>query len=148
MNGVYGFFGEYRWLSNFWPATVRMDGVTYPTVENAYQAAKTITPSEREQFVNVTPGRAKQLGKAIWLRKDWDREKEAIMLALLRQKFRHPDLQVKLIMTADAHLEESNDWGDVYWGVCNGKGQNRLGHLLMAVRAEVTASNLLMFFRE
>lgn len=40
------FQGEYRWLSNFWPARVVLDGVEYPTVENAYQASKAdeVTP--------------------------------------------------------------------------------------------------------
>ena len=31
-------------------------------------------------------------------------------------------------------------WGDVFWGVCKGKGKNRLGRILMAVRQELTES--------
>ena len=38
------FQGEYRFLSNFWPAQVVFEGVTYPTSEHAYQAAKTLDP--------------------------------------------------------------------------------------------------------
>ena len=34
------FHGEYRFLSNFYPVKVEYDGVQYPTVEHAYQAAK------------------------------------------------------------------------------------------------------------
>ncbi len=34
------FFGEYRFLSNFAPIEVYLDGATYPSVEHAYQAAK------------------------------------------------------------------------------------------------------------
>jgi predicted NAD-dependent protein-ADP-ribosyltransferase YbiA (DUF1768 family) len=30
---------------------------------------------------------------------------------------------------------EGNSWGDTYWGVCKGKGQNKLGHILMQVRS-------------
>ena len=36
------FQGEYRFLSNFWPCVVEYEGTEYPSVENAYQAAKTI----------------------------------------------------------------------------------------------------------
>ena len=40
-NVIDRFDGEYRFLSNFWYARVSLDGVVYPYVENAYQAAKT-----------------------------------------------------------------------------------------------------------
>ena len=33
------FHEEYRFLSNFYPVKVEYDGVQYPTVEHAYQAA-------------------------------------------------------------------------------------------------------------
>ena len=35
------FKGEYRFLSNFWPCMVKVDGIVYPTSEHAYQASKT-----------------------------------------------------------------------------------------------------------
>lgn len=34
------FSGEYRFLSNFYLAEVELDGEVYPTVEHAFQAAK------------------------------------------------------------------------------------------------------------
>ena len=42
----------------------------------------------------------------------------------------------RLINTGDAILIEGNTWGDTYWGVCDGVGENRLGKLLMEVREE------------
>lgn len=33
---------------------------------------------------------------------------------------------------------EGNTWGDKFWGVCDGEGENHLGKLLMEVRAELT----------
>ena len=45
-----------------------------------------------------------------------------------------------LLATGSAELQEGNDWGDVYWGVCpplSGRGQNYLGRILMKVRAEL-----------
>jgi len=37
---INSFKGEHRWLSNFWPTYVQFDGELYPSVENAYVAAK------------------------------------------------------------------------------------------------------------
>ena len=36
--------GAHAFLSNFHPAPVVLDGVTYPSVEHAFQAAKTESP--------------------------------------------------------------------------------------------------------
>lgn len=36
------FSGKYRVLSNFYPSKIVYEGRVYPTVENAYQAAKTM----------------------------------------------------------------------------------------------------------
>lgn len=33
------FQGEYRWLSNFAPVLIKLDGI-YPSVEHAYMSAK------------------------------------------------------------------------------------------------------------
>lgn len=57
-------------------------------------------------------------------RPDWEDVKVDIMLGLLRQKFQHPELGAKLLATGDAYLVEGNTWGDTFWGVFNGKGQN------------------------
>ncbi|GAH15684.1 unnamed protein product, partial [marine sediment metagenome] len=48
------FQGEYRFLSSFYPAEVELDGVTYPTVEHAFQAAKTLDSAQRE-FIRSAP---------------------------------------------------------------------------------------------
>ncbi|MCK5616237.1 NADAR family protein, partial [Candidatus Pacearchaeota archaeon] len=54
------FKGEHFYLSNFYKAPTMYDGVQYPTSENAYQAAKSLDPEVRKQFVDVTPGKAKK----------------------------------------------------------------------------------------
>jgi predicted NAD-dependent protein-ADP-ribosyltransferase YbiA (DUF1768 family) len=58
------------------------------------------------------------------------------MRSLLRQKFAHPSMRERLLATGDEELIEGNWWGDTFWGVCNGEGQNQLGKLLMRVRHE------------
>lgn len=136
------FQGGYRWLSNFWPAQVILDGVIYPSIENAYQAAKK-HPSQRAPFRSCAPGQAKRLGRVGETRADWEMEKVAVMRALIAQKFA-PDseLGARLLATEDRKLVEGNTWGDVFWGVCRGRGQNVLGQLLMERRAFLQAAQL------
>lgn len=132
------FRGLYRFLSNFYPAVVTLDGEEYPTVENAYQAAKSVDPRHRTLCRVVTPGLAKDHGQNVRLRDDWESMKDSIMLALLQQKFSHDDLAVMLLATNNAVLREGNNWGDTYWGIDRIKGgQNKLGKLLMQVRNEL-----------
>ena len=136
---ITSFTGHHRWLSNFWPAPVVLDNVLYPTVENAYQAAKT-DPANRTPFVACTPGQAKRLGRAVKLRHDWATAKLHIMRELIAQKFaRHSGLAEKLAATS-GELVEGNTWGDTFWGVCRGHGQNQLGKLLMEHRATLQRS--------
>jgi len=135
------FQGQYRWLSNFWPSPFVLDGIHFPTVEHGYQAYKA---SDGQEFVRIldarSPGEAKRLGKRVKLRMNWEAIKDGVMLALVRAKFeQNPDLAAKLIATGDEELVEGNTWGDTYWGVCRGVGQNKLGKILMNVRQELAA---------
>ena len=137
------FQGEYRFLSNFWPAEVRFEGLIYPSSEHAYQAAKSLDPAERKRIAALpTPSAAKKAGAALKLRPNWDTEKFNVMETVVRDKFtRHADLRVKLLATGDAELIEGNTWGDRTWGVFEGKGENRLGKILMKIRAELRAAS-------
>ncbi len=129
------FHGEHRFLSNFWPAVVTLDHEHYPSVEHAYVAAKTLDAAKRKAIATVpTPGAVKRLGRSLVLREDWDTIKLDVMRDLVGQKFEHPDLRALLLATGDEELIEGNTWGDVFWGVCRGKGENHLGKILMAVR--------------
>jgi len=146
MNEIRGFQKEHRCLSNFFPAQVRFDGVDYPTVEHAFAAAKTLDPAERVAVLAcATPTDAKRLGRRVTLRPGWDARpgaeplKVEVMRALLAVKFwPGTPLAAKLLATGNAQLTEENTWGDVYWGVCRGQGQNTLGRLLMERRTTLT----------
>lgn len=129
----------YYYLSNFYPSTVVYEGEEYPTVENAYQAAKTTNTAARHSFKSVPPGAAKAKGRRLTMRPDWEEIKVGIMLDLLKQKFAPGSaLTRSLLGTGDAELIEGNTWHDQFWGVDQtGKGQNMLGQLLMAVRQEL-----------
>lgn len=131
------FSGEYGFLSNFYPCRVRLDGIEYSSVEHAFQAAKSLIEKERAKIrIAPTPGRAKQLGKQVKLREDWETVKIGIMEELLKQKFINSPMKEWLLETQDADLVEGNYWGDKFWGVCAGEGQNNLGKLLMKIRTE------------
>lgn len=139
-NQITAFRGPYRWLSNFWLTAVQLpdDAQLYPSVEHAYQAAKVANPSYRLPVLMLTPGGAKKWGRRVLIREGWEEEKRDIMLHLLRQKFADGSLlAAKLRHTHPHKLIEENTWGDRYWGVCAGAGQNWLGRLLMQVRDEL-----------
>lgn len=136
MSDITKFSGEYRWLSNFYPCNIYVDTVLYPSVEHAYQAAKTIHAEEKEVIrSSPTAGIAKKLGKHVTIRDDWEEIKIPTMANLLWQKFMSStELANKLKETSGRQLVEGNTWGDTFWGVCRGTGSNHLGELLMSIR--------------
>jgi ribA/ribD-fused uncharacterized protein len=136
---ITSFDGEYRFLSNFYPAKVTHDGIEYPTTEHAFQAAKSLHFGERWELSRLpTPGQAKRAGRQNKLRADWEQAKDQIMLELTILKFvNHRKLKEQLLATGTAELIEGNNWGDTYWGVCNGQGTNVLGKILMLVRGQL-----------
>lgn len=144
MVDVIRFEGRYRFLSNFHTSTVRFEGITYPTAEHAFQAAKTLDPEVRGRMAQEpTPGRAKRLGRSLELRPDWDLIRVSQMAEIVARKFRqHDDLADDLVATNGSVLVEFNNWHDTWWGVCvcekhSGEGLNYLGTILMGVRASL-----------
>ncbi len=135
------FKGGSRFLSNFYPVQMSHDGIKYPTVEHAFQAAKTLDFEHRWKIAKMgSPGAAKRAGKGVTLRPDWESAKNNIMIELVLQKFsRHPELRQQLLATAEAELVEGNWWHDNYWGDCSCEdcdqpGENVLGRILMTTR--------------
>lgn len=138
---------EYAFLSNFYPSPITGgSGIVYPTVEHAFQAAKTVDPGSRALIARLpTAAAAKRAGRQIPISvpggvKGWDTMRIDVMRACLRLKFvLGGRLGLMLMATDDAELIEGNTWGDRYWGVCDGRGANHLGILLMERRAELRA---------
>lgn len=135
------FTGKYRFLSNFFPLrhVLVIDEIEFKTVEHAYQASKT-TDQVHRKIISLCgdPRDAKKFGKSVRLRDDWEEKKLEIMEDLVRQKFQNDlELQDLLFNTGDAELIEGNWWGDVFWGVSNGIGENHLGKILMKIRREI-----------
>lgn len=138
MNRIDQFRGDHFFLSNFYPCPITLDGVTYRSVEHAYQAAKTHNPGFRSMIRDaIKPSYAKRLGGAAPLRDGWNDIRLDVMRELVWQKFRIPALRDSLLATGSAELIEGNDWGDTFWGVHRGAGENHLGLILMNIRARV-----------
>jgi len=141
------FQDQYRFLSNFWPAEVEYEGITFPTVEHAYQAAKFEKQDIREAILQIaSPGQAKRASRC-WpdkIRPDWEDMKLTVMEDLVRQKFsNNPTLKESLMSTGKRILQEGNRWKDVFWGVDikTGVGSNRLGKIIMKIRKELQDAN-------
>ena len=135
---IKGFFGPFRFMSNFVLCKVMLDGLEFASTEHAYVAAKTLDIEERKRIAAVeTAGQVKRLGRKIKLRSDWEEVKVDVMHDLLIQKFAQQPFKSQLIATGEAYLEETNTWNDTFWGVCEGVGYNTLGHLLMQVRTDL-----------
>lgn len=144
------FSGDYDFLSNFCSVEVIYDGDIYPSVEHAYQAAKTNDEDIRWGIRRArTADMAKRLGRRLVgpdeLVPHWDTRKVLVMYGLLTHKF-SGDLGDKLLATGDSELVEGNNWHDNFWGDCQCDiqidcsiygGENWLGRLLMVVREEL-----------
>lgn len=131
-------------FSNFARVRVSLDGEWYPTVEHAYQAAKTLDRRERGIVQAAeTPGRAKRLGRTLTIRSDWEEVKLDVMWGLLGQKFAPgtPFADVLKATAPVAELVEWNTWGDRFWGrdTHTQEGENHLGRMLMQIRAALLA---------
>lgn len=131
------FQGEYRWLSNFSPCEIILDGITYKSVEHAYMSAK----SENEEWklfcqTEELPGVIKKKSKNIKLIDNWDNIKVDVMQKCLVQKFNQEPYKTKLKNTGNSYIQEGNRWKDTFWGVDlnTNKGKNMLGKLIMNIR--------------
>lgn len=132
------FTGQYHFLSNFAECQIPWEGLTYQSVEAAYQASKTLDHRIRREFTQLGPTSAKHLGQRIKLRPHWEEEKVLIMYQLLKIKFAPgTKFAEKLLATRKEVLIEGNWWGDKYWGTVGNKGKNMLGKLLMRVRRQL-----------
>jgi ribA/ribD-fused uncharacterized protein len=138
MDKVESFRGARFFLSNFYPVDIEWNGMRFPSSEHAFVAAKCQNPADIALVqLCPTPGEAKRLGRKIQLRPDWDKVKVDVMRDILQVKFRVPELRAQLLATGDEPLVEHNWWGDRFWGMCDGVGENMLGKLLMELRTEL-----------
>jgi len=135
VNEPYGFF------SNFSAHPIFIDSERWNTVEHYFQASKFDDEQIKKKIQSFeSPMKAATEGRnrKNILVEDWDLIKESVMYNALKCKFvQHPKLMQELLSTKDCILIEHTT-NDDYWGDGgDGKGQNRLGVLLMRLREEL-----------
>ena len=136
-NNIKGFFGEYRWLSNFHVCQIfnKNQSMCFSSTEAAYMARKSLDQNIINKFEILSPKEARKYGQEIQLRPDWEEIKLKVMYEVNLEKYiRNKDLRQKLIDTGNKHLEETNWWRDKFWGTHFGEGENNLGKILMYIR--------------
>jgi len=132
---------EYCWLSNFHPCKIILNNLEYPSVEHAYQSAKSndIEWKKYCQNSNNYAGKIKINSKNIIKHKDWEDHKITIMYLCLIQKFEQEPFKTKLIQTKHERIKEGNNWGDKFWGIDikTSRGENVLGRLIEKIRTKL-----------
>ena len=130
---------EYSFLSNMYHSPFTINGTHFKTVEHFYQSNKTENLYEKALIINAEkPTAAKAFGKKCHLVDYWSvNYMLAVMKLGIRYKFEnHLELQTKLLAITEPIIED-NDWGDTFWGICNGYGINYLGKLLTEYKTEL-----------
>lgn len=134
---------EWGDFANFSNHAIFLEGKIWKTVEHFYQAQK-FHQTEFEEIIRLqkTPMLAKQKAHELLEKHpvlNWDELKEQVMYKGLLAKFtQNPELWKMLVSTGNKRLAEHTDL-DNYWGDgANGQGKNRLGALLMRLRAELS----------
>lgn len=139
-----------NWFSNFKSSPIFLadTDTNYPTVEHAFQAAKSLDIKERVRIGKLaSPNAAKKAGRKVELRPHWEEIKLAVMWICLCAKFSDEYWYKELKLTGEEEIVEWNNWGDKIWGIpCHQTdvgfwvpyeklcGENLLGRLLMHCR--------------
>lgn len=144
---------KYAFLSNPFPsAFIAPFGgkhVLFRSAEHYYQAHKTKDKTFRAKIINASDwSKAKYFGSAKGgcpLVKDFDAEKDKVMLRAVAHKFAQNPMLFRLLKdTGNASLVEDASW-DEYWGTGReGKGKRKLTKILAKVRA-MTSEELAAF---
>jgi N-glycosidase YbiA len=134
----------YGCFSNFSRHGFELAGRYWPTVEHYFQTQKFAGTEHADHIARArTPKEAAERGRsrAVPIRVDWNAVKDDVMRVAVRRKFEaHSDLRAILLGTGDEELIE-NAPGDYYWGCgADGSGRNKLGLILMEVRAMLRAA--------
>lgn len=89
-----------------------------------------------------SPGVVKKISEILrkygFVRDNWDEMRVDILTGLLLKKFEIPEMSEALRATGEnTYLVEGNTWNDTFWGVCDGRGRNLLGLILMNIRKKI-----------
>lgn len=146
-----------RHLSNFAPAPLEYRGVAFPSVENAFQAAKYLRSTRPEVFetlARMTPAAAKTAGGKAGMKRvgatldvaAWDGDSPGVMRELIAlrvasdERFREQLAVARAHNTHLLHFERPPRTGLAVWGghfpqrsraLADFRGRNTLGRIMM-----------------
>lgn len=140
MEKIEKFVEENYFLSTMSRCFITINGITYPTVEHAFQASKTRDTEIQQKIADMeNPVDAVRFGRTIKPYPAWLGQRLQILERLLEIKFQKDTYKNLLIATGDAEIEHRNDYGDAFFGIRNdnNQGQNWLGRLTQKVREKI-----------
>ena len=116
--------GPYKCLGNSYSATILVEGITYPSVEHAFQAAKVSDRATKFQISKASLAEVRNLLEDIWIRPNWNDVKYATLHQLVKLKFESNKELAKVLLGTGTKLLGS-------------KTEAELGSILMKVRSEL-----------
>ena len=116
--------GPYKCLGNSYSATILVEGITYPSVEHAFQAAKVSDRATKFQISKASLAEVRNLLEDIWIRPNWNDVKYATLHQLVKLKFESNKELAKVLLGTGTKL-------------LGGKTEAELGSILMKVRSEL-----------
>ncbi len=122
VDAITSFTGQYKWLSNEALCDIDYKGKTTNSVKEAYTAAKNQYDKNPYTY-NMSRNTYKLTAMKIFL----------------SHKFKQEPFRTQLIATQTLPLVAGNTWGDTFWGVCKGEGENHLGKLIMEIRESLVS---------
>lgn len=143
---INSFTGDYAFLSPTFPCPVEYKNSLYPSFQHALEASK-LSSSAADKAICLLIIQEPNIREVKRFVKhvdvgQWKEKCLAVAEDLMRDKFlRNKQLRKQLMSTDRRSLVYTNDHGDQFWGVseAESKGQNRLGRVLEAVRAEIAS---------
>lgn len=139
------FKDRYQFLSNMYKCQPFVDehGITHSYSETYYMAEKFDDLATKKALSQMNGFEAKKYSQILLPNppQSWHQKKDDVMRRALRYKYQDPVLRQQLLDTGDDFLVEGNFHNDKYWGFClkTGTGLNKLGAMLMELRAEIRA---------
>ena len=130
---------EYAWLSNMclFPKPITVNDEKIKSSEHYYHSRKTTDPVLRKQILEMdNPYEVKKFCKTIKIRDDWDDIKISVMEEASNIKYSITYFRLKLIACKEPIIEENKHY-DIFWGTCNGKGENHHGKILSKIRIRI-----------
>ncbi len=133
---IIGFKDKYEFLSNDYPCQIYLewDDLAYNNVTSALIAQKSEDKGTRRKFTRLNGMKARKKESSIPDNPEWEEKKDELLFGILMAKFKSTELKNKLLATGNKKLINVTTYPDPYYGVRDGKGENKLGKILEEVR--------------